>query len=132
MFESKGLKKNWGCSKTFKTYCRGQIDQYLSDSAGEVDYLAVCLGLRVHIEKCAYDQLGENEQKQFTTETRRTIDKLDFAEVNGAKVPELHYLLAGLYNSALHANTEEWDFLTPVVSKLQNSCIREMIREVFS
>lgn len=128
LFERKGLKRNWGCSKTFREHCRAQIHGYFTLGEDAVDYLAVCIGLRVHIEKQACDQLIPSKQEEFT-KVKRTVDKLEFAEENGASVPELHYLLAGLYNSALHANSASEDFLTPVVTKLQNSCIREMIRE---
>ena len=131
MFEKKGLKKSWGCSKTFKEYCRTQVDNYLGVGATEIDYLAVCLGLRSHIEKFACDQLSSAIRQNFV-DTRKTVAKLDFAVENGATVSELHYLLAGLYNSALHTNKPEEDILTPVVTKLQNACIREMVREAFN
>ena len=132
MFERKGLKTNWGCSRTFKTYCREHLHLYVEGSPHEIDYLAVCLGLRVQIEECACRQLSDaNKQVEFTN-VKRTVSKLEFAEANGASVPELHYLLAGLYNSALHESGPDKDFLTPVVSKLQNACLRDMIREASS
>ncbi|MDX6766875.1 MAG: hypothetical protein SFU85_08795 [Candidatus Methylacidiphilales bacterium] len=131
LFERKGLKTNWGCSKTFREYCRKQIQNYFDTNEVEVDYLAVCIGLRVYIEKKACDQLTPSKQEEFTR-VKRTVDKLEFAEQYGAAVPELHYLLAGLYNSALHTNDGSEDILTPVVTKLQNSCIREMIREALA
>ena len=129
LFERKGLKTNWGCSRTFKAYCSGQLQRYLDGISGEVDYLAVCLALRVKIEEYACGQLSDDKQLEFTN-VKRTVSKLEFAEANGASVPELHYLLAGLYNSALHETGPDKDFLSPVVSKLQNACIRDMIREV--
>lgn len=128
MFRQKALKTNWGCSATFKAYCQTQLQQYLSDGNHEVDYLAVCLALRTHIEKCACNQLDVPFRQSFT-DTRRTTAKLDYAVERGSSVPEIHFLLAGLYNSALHTNSIEEDFLTPVTSKLQNACIREMVRE---
>jgi len=131
LFSQKGLKTNWGCSRTFKKYCRNQIERYLREDDQEIDYLAVCLGLRIQIEKNACDQLPDlTIQEQFTN-IKKTINKLDFAADNGVDVPELHYLLAGLYNSALHASSSNEDFLTPVVSKLRNLNIREMVREAF-
>lgn len=131
LFRRKGLKTNWGCSRTFKNYCDQHLALYVSGGAGEVDYLAVCVALRVKIEKHACDQLITDQQSQFT-EVKRTVKKLEFAEECGAVVPELHYLLAGLYNSALHESDSTDDFLTPVVSKLQNLCLRDMIREAVS
>lgn len=131
MFNKKGLKTNWGCSATFKRYCREQVEHYLSGTTSGIDFLAVCLGLRIHIEKCACDQLEPAQQSEFTS-TPKTIAKLDYAVEHGSVVPEHHYLLAGLYNSALHATTSNDDFITPVVSKLQNNCIREIVRSVFN
>lgn len=128
LFERKGLKTNWGCSQTFKAYCGEHLQSYLEGASGEVDYLAVCLALRVRIEECACRQLSHEKQIEFTG-VKRTVSKLEFAEANGATVPELHYLLAGLYNSALHDTGPDKDFLTPVVSKLQNACVRDMIRD---
>ena len=79
--------------------CLGQ--GYLDGVSGEVDYLAVCLALRVRIEEYTCGQLSVDKQVEFT-KVKRTVTKLEFAEANGASVPELHCLLAGLYNSALH------------------------------
>lgn len=132
LFNRKGLKTNWGCSRTFKIYCRDQIEAYLGEDGLEIDYLAVCLGLRIQIEKNACDQLLDSVIQEEFTNIKKTINKLDFAADNGVDVPELHYLLAGLYNSALHANSSNEDFLTPVVSKLRNLNIRGMVREAFN
>lgn len=133
LFEAKGLKKTWGCSATFKRYCQDQARNYLRDDCSEVDFLAVCLCLRVTIEKLACDQLDNADMKSiFTSTMRGTLNKLDYAIENGAKVPELHYLLAGLYNTALHETNPNSDFASPVISKLMNFNIKQMIRSVLS
>lgn len=133
LFEAKGLKKTWGCSATFKKYCQDQAGIYLRDDKSQVDFLAVCLCLRVTIEKLACDQLGDDGMKRhFTLTMRGTLKKLDYAIDGGAKVPELHYLLAGLYNTALHETNPNSDFASPVISKLMNFNIKQMIRSVLS
>ena len=73
-------------------------------------------------------QLSKPLAAEFV-KVKTTVKKLDFAHDNGAEVPELHYLLAGLYNSALHASTDSDDFMTPVINKLKNNCIRGMVRQ---
>jgi hypothetical protein len=130
LFEKKGLKTNWGCSKTFKKYCSDHLSLYISDG-NNIDYLAVCMALRIAIEKNACDQLKISEQQEFTS-VRRTINKLEYAKSKGAVVPELHYLLAALYNSALHTESDAEGILTPVVTKLKNCFIRDMVKEIAS
>lgn len=61
-----------------------------------------------------------------------TIPKLDFAIENGAIVPEVHYLLASLYNSALHPTNGTGDFASPIISKMRNNSIKEMIRDALN
>ena len=129
LFEKNGLKKNWGCSKTFKKYCEGQAALYIAGSSGEVDFLAVCLHVRVKIERDAFCRLDESQQAEFLG-TKKTLNKLDKAQEFGAEIPELHYLLAGLMNTALHDTNPNVDFVSPVVTKLRNQNIKAMVKEV--
>lgn len=131
LFEDKGLKTNWGCSKIFKKYCASEAVKYANSHDGEVDYLAACLHVRIIIERMACEQLEKSQQDEFVA-TLRTVAKLDKAQEFGAEVPELHYLLAGLVNTALHDTNPHADFVSPVVSKLRNHNIRAMIKEVVS
>lgn len=133
LFKSFGLKETWGDSTTFKQYCEGEAVKYLSNTVTGIDYLAVCLHLRVRIEQYACEQLPTSSLKdQFTSQTRMTIPKLDFAIENGAIVPEVHYLLASLYNSALHPTNGTGDFASPIISKMRNNSIKEMIRDALN
>jgi hypothetical protein len=132
-FKALGLKETWGCSKAFKEYCTEEAKKYLYTNATKIDYLAVCLHLRVRIEQHACEQLTpQTLQSEFTNNTKMTIPKLDFAIENGAEVPEVHYLLASLYNSALHPTNGSGDFASPVVSKMRNNSIKEMIRDALN
>lgn len=131
LFQSRGLKKNWGCSRTFKDYCASEAAKYANSHDGEIDYLATCLHVRITIERMACEQLEQNQQDEFVA-TLRTVSKLDKAQEFGAEVPELHYLLAGLMNTALHDTNPHADFVSPVVSKLRNHNIRAMVKAVVS
>lgn len=129
LFESKGLKRTWGNSDAFKNYCKTEANKYLSEVQAEIDYLATCMHLRIEIERYSYNQLQRDELKTEFIATPKTIPKLDFAIEHGVVVPEVHYLLASLYNSALHAPTGVGDFASPVISKLKNYNIKGMIRD---
>lgn len=133
LFKLHSLKENWGCSKTFHAYCKAESDKYLSNTPQQIDYLAVCLHLRIKIEEHACEQLPTDPLKdEFVNQKRMTIPKLNFAIEKGANVPEVHYLLASLYNSALHPTNGTSDFASPVVSKMQNNSIKEMIRDALN
>ena len=131
LFQDKGLRTNWGCSQTFKDYCASEAQKYADSHDGDVDYLATCLHVRIAIERMACEQLNHSQQGLFVS-TLRTVAKLDKAQDYGAEVPELHYLLAGLMNTALHDTNPHVDFVSPVVSKLKNHNVRAMIKQVVS
>ena len=133
LFREKGLKESWGCSKTFKNYCEDEARKYIAPSENkmtqEIDYLAVCLHVRISIEERAHSQLTSQQQLEFR-QTHKTLNKLDRAQSFGASIPELDYLLAGLMNTALHETNPNTDFVSPIVTKLQNQNIKAMIRDL--
>ncbi len=131
LFKKYGLKLQWAQVSKFREYCAAESEKYLAASADPIDYLAVCLHLRVSIEKFACDQLPLAEKSIFVL-THKTIAKLDFAIEHGAVVPEVHYLLATLYNAALHPSTDQSDFASPVISRLKNNSIKAMIKDAFA
>lgn len=47
----------------------------------------------------------------------------------GINVPELYYLLGIIYNDGLHWHDDQ-DKTTPLMSKLQNLVIKQMISEI--
>jgi len=130
LFTNHGLKKIYGQSSEFYTLIFEELEKYQNDE-NEIDYVAVCVGARVAIEKHAYDQLNEDEQKRRFTEefNKKTSEKLDFAESVGVKVPSAHRLLGLLYNDMLHAK-EHFDYISSIVSKMKNPAIRGLMKKI--
>lgn len=94
----------------------------------EYDLALVCCGLRLSIEKAAYDQLMPEYQSTFLS-TFKTVDKLAYAKEMGAIVPEVHFLLAIIYNEAMHLDSQ-CQKLNPIACKLKNKVIQNMISEL--
>lgn len=91
------------------------------------DLALVCCGLRIFIEKQAYDQLQPTHQSEFLT-IFKTINKLSYAKEKGASVPEVHFLLSIIYNEAMHLDPQ-CQKLHPIGYKLKNKVIHNMICE---
>lgn len=130
LFRESGLKETWGKSHNFYTYVFEEFGKYRSGGV-EADFVAACVATRIAIEKHAFDQLQEAEQKERFTEefNKRTSDKLDFVEQVGGKVPESHRLLGLLYNDILH-HKDNFDYISSIVSKMKNPAIRGMMNEI--
>lgn len=129
LFNKKGLKIAWGKSHDFYSYVMGEFKKYRSGSC-QADFVAACVAVRVAIEKDAFDQLGAAERIRFTDEFNKgTADKLDFVELSGGRIPELHRLLGLLYNDILH-HKEQFDYISAIVSKMKNPAIRGMMEEI--
>ena len=94
----------------------------------EYDLALVCAGLRILIEKSAYEQLKPEEKFKFLKEFK-TIDKLKFAKENGAFIPETHFLLSIIYNECMHLDPQS-KRLNPIAIKLKNKVIKKMISEI--
>lgn len=130
LFTAKGLRPTWGVASDFQRYCFGELRRY-QQGEDDVDYVAVCVGARVAIEKAAFEQLTDAEQKRRFTEefNKRTSDKLDFVEEVGGRVPTAHRLLGLLYNDMLHAKSH-FDYVSAIVSKMRNPAIRALMKEI--
>lgn len=94
------------------------------------DLALVCCGLRLRVEKDAYEQLSEDAKNIFLN-TFKTVDKLAYAKEMGANVPEIHFLLSIIYNEAMHLDAQ-CQKLKPILCKLKNKVIHNMITEVIS
>ena len=130
LFSSKGLRSTWGVASAFHRYCLDELNNY-QEGVDDVDYVAVCVGARVAIEKAAFEQLADGEQKRRFTEefNSRTSDKLDFVEEMGGRVPTAHRLLGLLYNDMLH-HKPHFDYVSSIVSKMRNPAIRALMKEI--
>ena len=130
LFRAHSLKESWGKSHSFYRYTWEELRKFKDGTAGGIDYIAVCLGIRLAIEKCAFDQLSIEQRVAFTdTYNKCTADKLDFTEQCGARVPVAHRLLGLLYNDILH-HKEQYDYISAIISKMRNPAVRSMIHEI--
>ena len=127
-FRSLGLKETWGEGNNFKNYINEEVEKYLKDE--DYDPFAVCCAVRVKIEENVYNRLNKEEDKVLFLGTHKTREKLDFAESKGVSSPEIYYLLGIIYNEGMHWKNN-YDNVTPIVTKLTNLTIKQMIKEVF-
>jgi len=128
-FQLLGLRKAWGKSYGFYNLITDEVEKYLKSN--DYDPLAVLLGVRVQIEKLAYNRLVSQQVKDTFLTTHKTRLKLEFCEEKGIPIPETHYLLGLIYNDDLHWKQHR-DYETPLISKLENMTIKKMIQEIFS
>lgn len=128
-FQTLTLRKVWGKSHSFYTMVKNEVNKYLSSH--DYDSIAVLLGVRIEIEKLAYEKLSTQLLKDKFIATHKTKSKLEFCEENGITISEIHYLLGLIYNDDLHWH-EQRDYETPLISKLDNMTIKKMIQEIFS
>ena len=127
-FKSLGLKETWGEENNFKDYINEEVRKYLDNE--DYDPFAVCCAVRVKIEENVYKRLNKEEDKVLFLGTHKTREKLDFAESKGVSSPEIYYLLGIIYNDGMHWKNN-YDNVTPIVTKLTNLTIKQMINEVF-
>src|SRR5690606_18553692 len=68
LFSQKGLRPSWGVASDFQAHTFAELRKY-QEGRDDVDYVAVCVGARVAIEKAAFAQLTDDEQRRrFTDE----------------------------------------------------------------
>lgn len=127
LFKSLSLKETWGENRVFYSDIDNELQNYLTGN--QYDPFLVCCAVRVKIEKGIFDQIGDPQQKTDYLEEKGTRNKLDMANSFGINVPELYYLLGIIYNDGLHWHDDQ-DKTTPLMSKLQNLVIKQMISEI--
>lgn len=123
------LKKTWFKLETFKTYIIGELNKYLKEEE-DYDPYAVCVALRLGIEKQVYMSLANEDEKREFIETFKTEDKLDFAENHNALHSDSFHILAAIYNDAEHSTDYTKD--KRCILKLQNKVIRDIIKTIFN
>lgn len=112
--------------ENFKSKAFEELDSY--NSGSDYDLALVCCGIRLKIEKLAFEQLTDEHQNIFIS-TFKTVDKISYAKEKGANVPEVHFLLSIIYNEAMHLDPQ-CQKLNPIGYKLKNKVIRHMISEL--
>lgn len=128
-FSALGLDASISTAATFKQYVLSQLSEYISMK--NYDPVSVCCALRIKIEEIVYNALNPDHHASFL-DKHGTIPKLEFAESCGAIIHEPFYLLGIIYNEAMHFSSTSQDYITPLLSRLNNRTIRKMINEVCS
>lgn len=129
-FQNHNLNKDWANCVSFHKKISRELRRYLFEST-PYDPIAVCIALRIQIEKLAYEKLKDvNLQTEFLDGTNGTRKKLNFCVNKGRRIPEVYYLLSIIYNTSLHLKQEE-DSRVPLSIKLDNINIKRMIESVF-
>jgi hypothetical protein len=129
-FQNHNLNKDWGNCVSFHTKISRELRRYLFENT-PYDPIAVCIALRIQIEKLAFEKLKDaDHQTEFLDGTNGTRNKLNFCIDKGRKIPEVYYLLGIIYNTSLHLKQGQ-DIRVPLSIKLDNINIKRMIKSVF-
>ncbi|MDD2190837.1 MAG: hypothetical protein PHS11_08240 [Eubacteriales bacterium] len=129
-FAALNLNEAWAKPEIFLKKIFREVRRYLFEDS-TFDPLAICFGVRIQIEKLVYDNIPDAENKRiFIEEVHGTKNKLHFAQSIGVHIPETYFLLGIIYNTSLHLS-EGYDISKPLGLKLENSTIKQMIRNIF-
>ncbi|NRT13657.1 hypothetical protein [Flavobacterium sp. 14A] len=129
-FQKHSLNKDWGNCTAFHSKISRELRRYLFENT-PYDPIAVCIALRVEIEKLVYEKLkNQVYQDEFINSIHGTRNKLNFCVEKGRKIPEVYYLLGIIYNTSLHLKQGQ-DIRVPLSIKLDNINIKRMIESVF-
>ncbi|WP_324007274.1 hypothetical protein [Aeromonas dhakensis] len=122
-FQSLGLPAELATAFKFSAHCNNQLQRYVEGKS--FDPLAVCSGVRRQIERLSFKLIEKEYQNEFLS-TKKTVNKLQFAQSTGVTVPEVYFLLAVIYNDAMHVRPNQDNF-SGLGSKLANLTIKHMI-----
>lgn len=120
------MPKAWGKSLSFHAQVALELDKYVKGNS--YDPIAVLFAVRIKVEELAYKSLLNIDKEEFVN-THKTRSKLEFCEAKGLPIPEINYLLGLIYNDDLHWRNNR-DYITPLVSKLENMTVKKMIIEL--
>lgn len=122
-FQALGLPAGLATAFQFSQHCANHLQRYVEGKS--FDPLAVCSGVRRKVEKLSFDLIRAEFQDEFL-ETHKTVNKLQFAQSAGVTVPEVYFLLAVIYNDAMHVRPNQDNF-SGLGAKLANLTIKHMI-----
>lgn len=129
-FNALNLNVAWAKPEIFLKKVFREVRRYLFEDS-IFDPLSICFGVRIQIEKLVYDNIPDVENKRvFIEKIHGTKNKLHFAQSIGIHIPETYFLLGIIYNTSLHLS-EGHDISKPLGLKLENSTIKQMIRNIF-
>lgn len=122
-FQALGLPAALAKASQFSEHCATHLRRYLGGKS--FDPLAVCSGVRRQVEELSYGLIAQEFREEFLS-THKTVSKLQFVQSKGANVPEVYFLLAVIYNDAMHVRANQDNF-SGLGSKLANLTIKHMI-----
>ncbi|WP_346833991.1 hypothetical protein ABDZ23_11985 [Pseudomonas koreensis] len=122
-FQALGLPLGLATATQFSEHCTDQLKRYIAGRS--FDPLAVCSGVRRQVELLSFGLIAEEFEEEFLS-THKTVSKLQFAESTGVIIPEVHFLLAVIYNDAMHLRPNQDNF-SGIACKLANLTIKHMI-----
>ena len=122
-FQALGLPAELAMASQFSAHCADQLQRYIEGKS--FDPLAVCSGVRRQVEQLSFGLIAVERQEEFL-ETHKTVSKLQFAQLTGAIIPEVYFLLAVIYNEAMHVRANQDNF-SGLGTKLANLTIKHMI-----
>ncbi len=122
------LRQLWGQEQNFLSYIIGECNSYLSNQA-EYDPYAICIGIRLRLEKIVYDAIVNAAEKQQFIETNKTNDKMDYARSIGVSIPDTYYYLSAIHNDADHLKDPNKD--KACIYKLTHPVIKQIVRKLF-
>jgi hypothetical protein len=129
-FRALKLNVDWAKPEKFFQKIYREVRRYLFEQS-TVDPLAICFGVRIHIEKLVYDLIQDAENKRiFIDEINGTKNKLHYAQSINVHIPETYFLLGIVYNTSLHL-IDGQDYSKPLGIKLENGTIKQMIQDIF-
>ena len=128
-FRTLSLAEMWGEGLNFLQYITDETNKYLQGDEIFEPY-AVCLSLRIRIEKLVYESLENHHRQGFLDVDSGTKPKLEYAESILGELPDIYFMLGIIYNDAAHIteNTTE----KPAIYRLNHTIIKEMIQKIFS
>lgn len=128
-FSTVGLNLELSKSADFKLTVNEEIVKYLKGKTA-YDPISVCLAVRLKVEEVTYSKLALPADQNDFLATHMTVNKLNFAEEKSVVVSDIFYLLGVLYNDIAHIRPN-MDYATPIISKLNNRVIKNMISKLF-
>lgn len=130
-FNALGLEKNWALSIDFHKKIQRELRRYMFEDNVSFDTIAVCIALRIIIEKLAYNLLNDATHKNvFINNINGTKNKLEFCISKGRNIPSSYFLLGLIYNNSLHLKVGQ-DITKQLSIKLDNQIIKNMILQVY-
>ena len=118
-------------SAFFKASLESHWTNY-TNGTNNFDPFSICTYVRIKLEENIHDKIATSLQMGFIN-TNKTVDKFNYAERNGILVPDTFYLLSLIYNNALHASENQFNFLEDKLNtQLANPILKAMLIEAMS